>query len=559
MKETKTYEELLEELEELSLQLKEANETIHAIRTGQIDALVVETEDGPQLYTLKSADHTYRVLIEKMKEGAITLDKSGIILYSNSQFASMIGMPLTKVIGLPIIDFIPDQYKNKFKKIAEQGWKSDSKGEIFLKNNTGELIPFLLSVNSLELDEGAALSIILTDLTLQKENEKQLELKNQQLEEARLAAYKMNEELEDIVEERTRDLLISREYFKFLADNIPVIIWTSGIDGKLDYVNRRWVEYTGFDVEESKTKQSELLHPDDLERSVTEWQTALKEKRKYEGEFRLKRKIDGVYRWHYSQAIPFKDEHGNITAWIGTNIDIDDQKKELEKKDEFISVASHELKTPLTSLKGYIQLMEFQENLSDAAKIYVSKATSSVNKLQHLIDELLDASKIKAGKLKFNKEKLNLTGLVSLCIENSSYIYPLHQIKKELQDDIIVCGNAERLEQVLMNLINNAVKYSPNRKEIIIRAEKNKDTAIVSVIDFGIGMVKSDQELIFERFYRANGHESTMPGLGMGLYISSEIIKEHNGEIQVRSKLNEGSVFSFSLPLVTDGLGSDSK
>jgi two-component system CheB/CheR fusion protein len=550
MKETRTYEELLEEVEELSFQLKEANDTIHAIRTGQIDALVVETEDGPQLYTLKSADHTYRVLIEKMKEGAVTLDKGGIILYSNSQFASMINMPLTKVIGLPIIDFIPDQYKNKFKKIAEQGWKSDSKGELFLKNSTGDLIPFLLSVTSLELDEGAALSIILTDLTLQKENEKQLELKNQQLEEARLAAYKMNEELEDIVEERTKDLLISREYFKFLADNIPVIIWTSGIDGKLDYVNRRWVEYTGFNVEESKTKQAELIHADDLERSITEWQTAIKEKRKYEGEFRLKRTIDGAYRWHYSQAIPFKDQHGNITAWIGTNIDIDDQKKELEKKDEFISVASHELKTPLTSLKGYIQLMEFQENLSDAAKIYVSKATSSVNKLQHLIDELLDASKIKAGKLKFNKEELNLTNLVDLCIENSTYIYPLHQIKKELQDDIIVCGNAERLEQVLMNLINNAVKYSPNRKEIIIRAEKNESSAIVSVIDYGIGMVKSDQELIFQRFYRANGHESTMPGLGMGLYISSEIIKEHNGEIHVRSKLNEGSVFSFSLPLV---------
>ena len=559
MKETKTYEELLEELEELSFQLREANETIHAIRTGQIDALVVETDDGPQLYTLKSADHTYRVLIEKMKEGAVTLDKSGVILYSNSQFASMINMPLAKVIGLPIMDYIPDQYKNKFKKITEQGWKSDSKGEIFLKNNTGELIPFLLSVTSLDLDEGTALSIILTDLTLQKENERQLELKNQQLEEARLAAYKMNEELEDIVEERTKDLLISREYFKFLADNIPVIIWTSGVDGKLDYVNRRWVEYTGFDVEESKTKQAELLHADDLERNVTEWQKALKEKRKYEGEFRFKRTSDGAYRWHYSQAIPFKDEHGNITAWIGTNIDIHDQKKELEKKDEFISVASHELKTPLTSLKGYIQLMEFQENLSEAAKIYVSKANSSVNKLQHLIDELLDASKIKAGKLKFDKEKLDLTNLVALCIENSTYIYPLYQIKKELQDEIIVFGNAERLEQVLMNLINNAVKYSPNRKEIIIRAEKNKDTAIVSVIDFGIGMVKSDQELIFERFYRANGHDTTMPGLGMGLYISSEIIKEHNGELKVRSKLNEGSVFSFSLPLVTDGLNSENK
>jgi len=551
MNETKTYEELLEELEDLSFQLKEANETIHAIRTGQIDALVVETEEGPQLYTLKSADHTYRVFIEKMKEGAVTLNSKGIILYCNSQFADMIDVPLAKVIGLPIMGFIPDQYKSRFKKITEQGWEFDSKGEISLKSKNGELTPFLLSVTSLELDEGIALSIILTDLTSQKDNERQLQLKNQQLEEARLAAYKMNEELEDIVEERTKDLLVSREYFKFLADNIPVIIWTADVDGKLDYVNRRWVEFTGFDIEESKTKQGELIHKDDLEKNVAGWQKALKEKRKYEGEFRLKRTTDGTYRWHYSQAIPFKDEHGNITAWIGTNIDIDDQKKELEKKDEFIGVASHELKTPLTSLKGYIQLMEFQENLSEAAKIYVSKATSSVNKLQHLIDELLDASKIKAGKLKFNKEELNLTDLVSLCIENSGYIYPLHQIKKELQNDIIVCGNAERLEQVLMNLINNAVKYSPNKKEFIIRAEKDKELATVSVIDFGIGMVNSDQDLVFERFYRANGSDSTMPGLGMGLYISSEIIKEHNGQIHVKSKLNEGSVFSFSLPLAT--------
>jgi two-component system CheB/CheR fusion protein len=130
-------------------------------------------------------------------------------------------------------------------------------------------------------------------------------------------------------------------------------------------------------------------------------------------------------------------------------------------------------------------------------------------------------------------------------------MYPSFKIKKQLQEGIMAYGNEERIEQVLMNLINNAAKYSGDKKEIIVRAEKNTDSAMVSVIDFGIGMVNSDQELIFERFYRANGHESTMPGLGMGLYISSEIIKEHNGEIHVKSKLNEGSVFSFSLPLAT--------
>ena len=549
MKDTKTYTELLEELEELRFQLQEANETIHAIRTGQIDALMVDTRDGPQLYTLKSADHTYRLFIEKMKEGAVTLNNNGIILYSNSQFADMINVPLGKVMGLPIIDFIPAQYKNRFKKLIEQGWVSDSKGEICLKNKKGELVPFLLSVTSLELDEGTALSIILTDLTLQKENENQLEVKNQQLEEARRVAYKMNEELEDIVEVRTKDLLVSREYFKFLADNIPVIIWTADIEGKLDYVNRRWVEYTGFDVEESKTKQSELVHPDDLEHSLAEWKKAIKEQKKYEHEFRFKRKSDGTYRWHYLQVIPFKDEKGNITAWIGTTIDIDDQKKALDKKDEFIGVASHELKTPLTSLKGYIQLIEYQNNLPESTKVFVTKATASINKLQHLIDELLDASKIQAGKFKFNKQPLNLTNLINTCIENSQYMYPAYTIKKELQEDITVLGNDERIEQVLMNLVNNAVKYSPHSKEILVRAEKNNESAVVSVIDFGIGMSKSEQKSIFERFYRVNGHDSTMPGLGMGLYISSEIIKEHNGEIKVKSKLNEGSRFSFSLPL----------
>ena len=552
MKEIRSYEELLKELEELRLQLQEANETIHAIRTGQVDALVVQAENGPQLYTLKSADHTYRVFIEKMKEGAVTLDRNGLILYSNSQFASMVNRPLTEVIGLPITEFIPSNYRERFKKITEKGWQSDSKGEIFLKNKNDDLIPFLMSVASLELDEGTALSIILTDLTLQKANEKQLKQKNEQLEEARKKAHKMNEELEEIVEERTRDLSTSREYFKFLADNIPVIIWTADPEGKLDYINRRWYEYTGYDLEESKTKQSELIHPDDLQSSSTSWRQALQFKRNYEEEFRFKRASDGAYRWHFAKAIPFKDTDGNVTAWIGTNIDIDDRKKELEKKDEFIGVASHELKTPLTSLKGYMQLIEFQQDLPEETKIYVSKASTAVNKLQHLIDELLDASKIKAGKLKFNKTGLNLSDLVNLCVENSKYMYPSYHIKTELQEDAIVHGNAERLEQVLMNLINNAVKYSPQNKEIIVRTSKHKASAAVSVIDHGIGMSESDQKMIFERFYRVNGNEFSTSGLGMGLYISSEIIREHNGRLQVKSQLGKGSTFSFELPLVSD-------
>ena len=544
--------ELIQEIEELRLQLQEANETIHAIRTGQIDALVVSTESGSQLYTLRSADHTYRVFIEKMKEGAVTLNQDEIILYSNSQFASMVDRPLSEVIGLPFGRFIPERCKADFQKLMKSGWNADSKGEIFLKNSKDKSIPVLLSFTSLELEEGTSLSVILTDLSAQKETEKQLKTKNEELEEARRNVAKINEELEDMVKERTNDLLMSREYFQYLANNIPVIIWTADTEGKLNYINRRWYEYTGFDLEESKTKQNELVHPDDLETSSTAWRYALKYKQKYEQEFRFKRNPDGAYRWHYAQAIPFKDEYGNITAWIGTSIDIDDQKKQLERKDEFIGVASHELKTPLTSLKGYLQLMELQKTLPELVKSYISKANISLVKLQRLVDELLDVSRIKAGKLEFSKQIFNLTELVSQCVDNSRIMYPLFTIKKELQENIMVMGNEERIEQVFMNLINNAVKYSPECKKIIVRTESDDTSAIVSVVDFGVGMSEQDQKFIFERFYRANGHDHLTPGLGMGLYIASEIMKEHKGEIQVRSKLNEGCVFTFSLPLVTE-------
>jgi len=547
-----TQPQLIKELEELRLQLHEANETIHAIRTGQIDALVVTTATGPQLYTLKSADHTYRIFIEKMKEGAVTLNQDEIILYSNSQFASMVDLPLSEVIGVPFGNFIPEGCKPGFKKLMKSAWNSDSKGEIFLKNNNDRIIPVLLSFTSLELEEGTSLSVILTDLSAQKETENQLKTKNELLEEARGSVAKMNEELEEMVKERTKDLLLSREYFKYLANNIPVIIWTADTAGKLDYVNRRWYEYTGFDLEDSRTKQNELVHPDDLETSSAAWKQSLKYKQKYEQEFRFKRSSDGAYRWHYAQAIPFKDEQGNIAAWIGTSIDIDDQKKQLEKKDEFIGVASHELKTPLTSLKGYLQLMELQENLPGLAKSYISKANISLVKLQRLVDELLDVSRIKAGKLEFSKQIFNLTELVTQCVENSGIMYPLFTIKKELQANVMVMGNEERIEQVFMTLINNAVKYSSDNKNIIVRTESDGNSAVVSVTDFGVGMSELDQKFVFERFYRVNGNDLT-PGLGMGLYIASEIIKEHKGEIKVRSKLNEGCVFTFSLPVMAVG------
>ena len=553
MKISRTYESVLKELEELRFQLQEANETIEAIRTGQVDALVVKTGEEHQLYTLKSADQTYRVFIEKMKEGAVTLNKSGIILYSNSQFASMVNLPLTKVIGLSFLDFIPDDSKNFFSSLMMEGWNSDSKGEITLIDKNNGPVPFLLSFASLELDEGRALSIILTDLTLQKQTEKQLIQNNKQLEEARFAVAKTNEHLEEIVKERTNELFRSQEHFKFLADNIPVIVWRTTPDGKADYFNKKWHEYTGLSWDESVNSTAQkVLHPDDLDITMKVWKECIEKQQSFESEYRIKRWIDGAYRWHLVKGEPFKDEIGNIVAWFGTATDIEDQRRELERKDEFISVASHELKTPLTSLKGYLHLIESEEYLTDETRSFISKGNISVKKLQHLIRDLLDVSKIKAGRLEFSMSPLNLTELIHSCIENNTYMFPSYVIKEEAAEDVLVMGNEERLEQVVMNLLNNAVKYSPGNKNIIVRVEKNETSAIVSVIDFGIGLSVSDQKRIFERFYRAESNKVSISGLGIGLYISSQIVKEHNGQMTVNSKLTEGSEFSFLLPLTNN-------
>ena len=550
METSKTYNDLLRELEQTRMELYGANATIDAIRNGEVDALVVEMEKGHELFAIKSLNQTYRLFIEKMNEGAVTINKEGTILYGNSEFASIVNTRLDKVIGFPLIDFVPLEYKEICTKIIDDGWKSDCRREISFQNNKGELVPFLLSVASLELDEGTALSIIFTNLSFQKENERQLQLKNEQLAEARRKAEKINEELEDIVNTRTNDLSVSVERFKFLADNIPAIIWTAEPNGWANYFNKLWCEYTGLSVEESQGSGSQqVLHPDDHDSIVNAWENAIKSQIQFRFEYRIRRASDGQYRWHLGIGIPFKDKAGNVTAWFGTATDIENHKREIEKKDEFMSIASHELRTPLTSLKGYIQLIESQINLPDDVSLYLSKASNSVNKLEHLVNDLLDVSKIKAGKLKFTTHSFNLSDIINACVDNCRYIYPAYNIKKELEKDIFIEGNEERLEQVLMNLISNSVKYSKENKEIIIRSEKVDHHGVVSVIDFGIGMSETEQLRIFERFYRVEDSKFHVSGLGMGLYICAQIIKEHQGSITVKSILKKGSTFAFSLPL----------
>lgn len=224
----------------------------------------------------------------------------------------------------------------------------------------------------------------------------------------------------------------------------------------------------------------------------------------------------------------------------------------MHRKDDFLSIASHELKTPVTSLKAYTQLLQMnaKTNLENQKDAMLSKMDMQIDKLTMLITDLLDTSKMQNGKLIYNKHFFQLDDLVKEVVEEIQATSATHTIVIEKNNSLRLCADRERIGQVLSNLLSNAVKYSSNSKKIIVNLDDKNGMAICSVQDFGNGIIKEQQDKIFERFYRVTGKNMhTFPGLGLGLYIAKEIVERHDGKIWFESEEGKGSIFYFSLPV----------
>ncbi|MDB5004041.1 MAG: Response sensor protein [Mucilaginibacter sp.] len=227
-----------------------------------------------------------------------------------------------------------------------------------------------------------------------------------------------------------------------------------------------------------------------------------------------------------------------------------EQVKELnDKKDEFIGLASHELKTPLTSISGYLQLLS--TIVTDAkAQRFVSKTRLQVKKLSMLVADLLDVSKIEAGKLRFAVERFNIRQVLVDVIELFSHGHNNYRITLETNlAELQVSGDPNRIEQVINNLLTNAIRYSPGTNQIIIYLVKEAGNVKIGIRDFGIGIAEEKLQDVFSRFYRVDDINSNISGLGIGLYLSHEIITRHHGKIWAESEPGVGSTFWFTLPL----------
>ena len=257
-------------------------------------------------------------------------------------------------------------------------------------------------------------------------------------------------------------------------------------------------------------------------------------------------------RWSLVKSRPVYDERREIALVITIIHDITVRVELERRKDEFISMTSHELKTPVTSLKGFTNVLQRRLiKLADEQGLhYLTRIDAQLNKLTKLISDLLDVSRMQTGKLAFQIESFDLDTLVHETVENVQAATTTHQFFVEGRTDARMFGDKDRLGQVFINLLTNAVKYSPRANKVLVHLSRDHEQAIVSVQDSGIGIDEAHQQNIFERFYQvADPEEKTYPGLGIGLYISREIVERHHGRIEVQSRKGEGATFSVILPL----------
>lgn len=293
------------------------------------------------------------------------------------------------------------------------------------------------------------------------------------------------------------------------------------------------------------------VHPDDMQNIVlTAYNRALVTGH-YEYEVRIFWPDESIH-WIRTKGMVLFNNKNQPERMLGTIVDVTESRRDEERKNDFIAMASHELKTPLTSLKAYIQLLEVKLSASSDPFVASSltKALNQVNKMTALIHGFLDLSKIEPGKLQLKKNVFDINKLVQDVIAESRVIAGTHSLKFASAGVIKVNADREKIGQVISNFISNAIKYSPKGSTVTLATEITENQVRVSVADEGVGIKPKDQEKIFQRFYRVEDDDMKhVAGFGIGLYLSSEIVHRHKGSISLLSEEGKGSVFSFTLPL----------
>ena len=473
----------------------------------------------------KMSEDLFRTLIEKSSDAIQLVNAEGKILYTSESIKNVLGYTPEELEGLGIAPFMhPDDIDYFMKNF--QGLIKEPGGQIILnyrvKHKDGSWAWLeTIGVNHLHTPNINALVGNFRNITDRKNAEEKLK-------------------------ENEARLNIALE-----AGEIGVWDWDV-VSNKITWTDKVYdiheVQKNSFDGE--FVNYVSRVYPEDKKRFEEAVQSALQNKAPYNIEFRIIT-AKGNIKW-VSTSATVLFENDKPVRMLGATIDIT-KRKELEKqKDEFLAIASHELKTPVTSLKAYGQVLQmvFEQKGDSSSVASLQKMDSQINKLTSLISALLDVTKIQSGKLIMQEEEYDFNELLNEIIDELQFTTRQHTIIKKLDESKKVYGDKERIGQVLTNLIANAIKYSPGSDKIIVTTELRNESIMFCVQDFGVGIAKDKQPKVFEQFFRVSDEkENTFPGLGLGLYISSDIIKRQNGKIWLESSEENGSTFCFTIPV----------
>lgn len=474
---------------------------------------------------IREREERFRTLIEKSTDAIQLVSPTGEIIYTSESIKNVLGYTPKELEGLGVAPFMHPEDLNFFLGKFQYLLKNPKKQITFqyrVKHKDGSWAWLeTTGVNHLKTPNINALVGTFRNITKRKEYEEELSYQKSLLEAQREVA--------------------------------PEGVVTVSPEGKMVSYNKRFVQMWKFSKNLMANGQDELALEEatkqlvDPEKFIKRVQKLYKDQKPSFEELHFK---DGRIFERYGSPVIGEDGTNYGYVWFFQDVT---KRKQLERqKDDFISIASHELKTPVTSIKSFGQVLQlrFRKDGNEQAVELLGKMDSQVNKLTNLIGDLLDVTKIETGRLQFSINTFSFDELAQELVEEMQHTTERHKIILDGKTGKKIYGDRERIGQVLTNLISNAIKYSPHTKRIVVKPTADDGFIKVCIQDFGVGIPKEKKEKVFERFFRISGPgKETFPGLGLGLYISSEIVKRLGGKMWVESKAGIGSKFYFTLPI----------
>ena len=482
-------------------------------------------------HELSESEGRFRSLIEQSPVAIATLKGRELVIDCVNEMILKIWGKDQSVVGKPLHTALPELQDQPFLQILDDVYTSGK--------------PFYGSEAKVMLEQEGRLTDLFVNFVYQP-----IYQKDGTTSDIMVVANDVTEQVNSrlVLKEKNEELSLLAEQLAYVSNTIPQQVWTATPDGLLDFVNEQTIQYFGKTAAELLgANWAKVVHPDDLESAGKAWVHALATGEPYQTEFRLLSK-EGSYAWHLARATAYSED-GKIGKWFGTNTNIDSHKRLEQHKTDFISIASHELKTPITSLKASLQLlhrMKDQPVMTILPKL-IDQANRGIIKISSLVDDLLSVSRMSEGQVHVNKTTFCVGALLAVWCEHVTVEgkYTI-VIEGELKTEVF--ADEHLIEQVVVNLVNNAIKYAPDSLEIRLVISEKTNAVKIEVIDAGPGIPAEKVPHLFDRYYRADHSGKQYSGLGLGLYICAEIIQRHGGTIGVDSEIGKGTKFWFEIP-----------